>query len=88
MTCLVEIASDVIFYNNANIELGLVASMPVKVHQVYHDKQVKDIADALECLNNIKDIMDEEDLDVHDKNAYVEETLSKLIRGVKWEEFY
>lgn len=82
-TVLVEIENDVLLDNHASIELGLVVSIPVKVHKVFFGKTVEDIERALEAFDSLVEISDDKELDCHDKEAYSEEIISKFKRGVK-----
>ena len=74
---IAEIDSGLLVDHNADIELSNVITIPCKVNSAYFNKNVYDIEKALEAFDSLIDIIEDKDLDCHDKKAYSEEVINK-----------
>lgn len=79
---IVEIDSDILFDNNKDIELGNVITVPVTIKSKIY-KKPENLLVALDTLESIQDISSDDDLDCHDKEAYIQEVLDEYENKMK-----
>ena len=79
---IVEIDSDILFDNNKDIELGNTITVPVVVKSKVY-KSHDNLLIALDTLESIQDISSDDDLDCHDKEAYIKEVLDEYESKIK-----
>ena len=79
---IVEIDSDILFDNNKDIELGNVITVPVTIKSRIY-KKPENLLIALDTLESIQDISSDDDLDCHDKEAYIQAVLDEYEGKIK-----